>query len=73
MAYELLVGPISKGRVVRHYVCDNPCCVNPAHLKVGTIADNMQDKVDKGRCKNEKGLSVSQRFWSKVEKQTNVC
>lgn len=73
VAYELLVGPIPKGRVVRHYVCDNPCCVNPAHLKVGTIADNIQDKVDKGRCRNEKGQSVSQRFWNKVEKQENGC
>lgn len=73
VAYALLVGPIPEGMVVRHYVCDNPCCVNPAHLKVGTIADNVQDKVDKGRGKNEKGLSVSQRFWSKVQKQADGC
>jgi hypothetical protein len=33
---------------VRH-TCDNPVCCNPAHLIIGTQADNVQDKVDRGR------------------------
>jgi len=34
--------------VVRH-TCDTPLCVEPTHLLAGTHADNVQDKVDRGR------------------------
>lgn len=37
------------GLVVRHFVCDNPPCCNPAHLRVGTNAENTGDMMMKGR------------------------
>ena len=47
-AYELLVEPIPKGKIILHS-CDNPPCVNPAHLRVGTKLDNNRDAHAKGR------------------------
>jgi transposase len=47
-AYELVKGPIPTGAVVRH-TCDNPPCCNPAHLLVGSVADNVRDAVERGR------------------------
>lgn len=41
--------PIQRpGDMVRHR-CDNPCCCNPAHLLVGSNADNVADMVARGR------------------------
>ena len=58
-SYSMCNGDIPDGLIVRHK-CDNPPCVNPNHLLLGTTADNVRDRDSRGRnghtnkthCKN---------------------
>jgi hypothetical protein len=48
ISYELAHGPVPDGLMLLHK-CDNPSCINPQHLRVGTQAENVADMMAKGR------------------------
>jgi len=50
VSYEMYKNKIPEGLHVRHS-CDNPSCVNPDHLELGTNQDNVNDRTKRGRHK----------------------
>jgi hypothetical protein len=57
-SYEVYKGEIPQGLLVLHS-CDNPRCVNPDHLRVGTSYDNTQDKISRNRWNLKKRASTN--------------
>lgn len=58
IAYELSVGKPPPGMCVLHH-CDNPPCMNPAHLFIGTVADNNRDMFQKHRAWTQNAVRPS--------------
>lgn len=66
VAFELYVGSIPEGGIVRHK-CDNPSCVNPDHLEMGSQSDNMNDWWQRGvnarrKITKEQAAEIRQRY-----------
>ena len=87
VAYELWVGPIPSGIHVLH-TCDVRSCVNPHHLWLGTHADNMRDRENKGRANHPTGefnggskltldqvkrIRLDTRFHRRIAEEYKVC
>lgn len=66
-SWSITNGPIPDGLDVLHK-CDNPPCVRPDHLFLGTDADNMADKISKGRGNYYSGGPKAKKLtWTQVE------
>ena len=65
LSWEIHNGSIPSSLFVCHH-CDNPPCVNPVHLFLGTALDNAKDMLAKGRCRVSKGSSNGRAKLSEV-------
>ena len=70
-SWEIINGPIPAGLCILHR-CDNPRCVNPEHLFIGTKADNNADMLAKGRRVKGGVKCGSAGKWPRAEKHPNA-
>ena len=71
VAWEETNGPIPDGLFVLHS-CDNPCCINPAHLWIGNHDDNMKDMIKKGRSGSFWDTANDEQKAKKVKQMSNI-
>lgn len=72
IAWILIYGKIPKGLFVCHH-CDNPSCVNPAHLFLGTHKDNMNDRDKKGRQSHSMGKKGSKHNFARFTEEQIIA
>ena len=65
VSYEIAYGKIPSMMSILHK-CDNPPCVNPNHLQVGTHKENIEDMIEKGRGCVGEGASYAKLNYQKV-------
>lgn len=73
LSYLLFKGKLDKKLMVCH-TCDNPSCINPKHLFLGTALDNNRDAIKKGRAVRVKGEEHggSKLTWKQVREIRNM-
>lgn len=66
VSYEMEYG-LTRKDIILH-ICDEPKCVNPKHLRIGSYKDNTQDMYKKGRACIGEERSQAKLTWEKVDK-----